>query len=112
MNADPDLRRSVISLWNPSLDLGNQSKDIPCNTQLVLRVKGKDFHLTVFNRSNDLHWGYIANIFLFSFLGEIISLASFRNRFYELDGTFKKVVEMVLSFYKSESTTLEDSMKR
>lgn len=74
LNSDPDLRRSVISLWNPSLDLGSVSKDIPCNTQLVLRVKGNDFHLTVFNRSNDLHWGYIANIFQFSFLGEIISL--------------------------------------
>lgn len=74
LNLDPDLRRSVISLWNPSLDLGNTSKDIPCNTQIVLRVKGNDLHLTIFNRSNDLHWGYIANIFQFSFLGEIISL--------------------------------------
>jgi thymidylate synthase len=74
LNSDPDLRRSVISLWNPSLDLGSASKDVPCNTQLVLRVKGGDFHLTIFNRSNDLHWGYIANIFQFSFLGEIISL--------------------------------------
>lgn len=74
LNSDPDLRRSVISLWNPTIDLGNKSKDIPCNTQLVLRVKGNDFYLTIFNRSNDLHWGYIANIFQFSFLGEIISL--------------------------------------
>ncbi len=74
LNSDPDLRRSVISLWNPFLDLGSTSKDIPCNTQLVLRVKANDFYLTVFNRSNDLHWGYIANIFQFSFLGEIISL--------------------------------------
>ncbi len=74
LNSDSDLRRSVISLWNPAIDLGNISKDIPCNTQLVLRVKGNDFHLTIFNRSNDLHWGYIANIFQFSFLGEIISL--------------------------------------
>lgn len=74
LNVDPNLRRSVISLWNPSLDLGNTSKDIPCNTQLVLRVKGDDFYFTIFNRSNDLHWGYVANIFQFSFLGEIISL--------------------------------------
>lgn len=165
LNSDPDLRRSVISLWNPMLDLGNPSKDIPCNTQLVLRVKGNDFHLTVFNRSNDLHWGYIANIFQFSFLGEIISLlinkryvkqthfsqslhiytendlirevaesniqsgfyskypesdfsfnfenstANFRNRFSELDNAFKKVAEMVLTSFKSESTTFEDSMK-
>ncbi|NOT37619.1 MAG: hypothetical protein HOP11_09615 [Saprospiraceae bacterium] len=79
LNSDPDLRRSVISLWNPSLDLGKQSKDIPCNTQLVLRVKGNDLQLTVFNRSNDLHWGYIANIFQFSFLGEIVSLLINKN---------------------------------
>jgi thymidylate synthase len=74
LNKDPELRRLVISLWNPTLDLGNNSKDIPCNTQLVLRVKENNFYLTIFNRSNDLHWGYIANIFQFSFLGEIISL--------------------------------------
>jgi thymidylate synthase len=74
LQQNPDLRRSVISLWDPSLDLANPSKDIPCNTQLVLRVKDKALHLTVFNRSNDLHWGYVANIFQFSFLGEMIAL--------------------------------------
>jgi thymidylate synthase len=74
LNSDPDLRRSVISLWDPALDLGNPSKDIPCNTQLVLRVKDEDMYLTIFNRSNDLHWGYVANIFQFSFLGEVISM--------------------------------------
>ena len=79
LNSDPDLRRSVISFWDPLLDLGNSSKDIPCNTQLVLRVKDNDLYLTIFNRSNDLHWGYIANIFQFSFLGEIISLLLNKN---------------------------------
>ena len=79
LNSDPNLRRSVISLWNPSLDLGINSKDIPCNTQLALRIKDTDLHLTIFNRSNDLHWGYVANIFQFSFLGEIISLLLNKN---------------------------------
>jgi len=74
LNTDPNSRRSVISLWNPTLDLGKIKKDLPCNTQLVLRVKDDELHLTIFNRSNDLHWGYVANIFQFSFLGEIISL--------------------------------------
>lgn len=73
LNEKPILRRLVISLWNPKTDLGSASKDLPCNTQLVPRIKENDLYLTIFNRSNDLHWGYVANIFQFSFLGEIMA---------------------------------------
>lgn len=67
-------RRTVIQLWDASKDLLCESKDIPCNTQLVFKIQDQKLNLTVFNRSNDLHLGLIANIFQFSFLGEIISI--------------------------------------
>jgi len=71
---DSITRRSVISFWDPVLDLGTESKDIPCNTQIAIKIHEDDLHLTIFNRSNDLHWGYVTDIFQFSFMGEIISL--------------------------------------
>jgi thymidylate synthase len=74
LNKEPDSRRSVVSLWNPMLDLGTIHKDIPCNTQLAFRIAENNLILTVFNRSNDLHWGYIANIFQFSFVAEVAAL--------------------------------------
>jgi thymidylate synthase len=79
LNKDPDLRRTVISLWNPERDLAKPYKDVPCNVQLFFRVRGNDLYLTIANRSNDLHWGVIANIFQFSFLGEIMALILGKN---------------------------------
>ncbi|MGO4773599.1 thymidylate synthase [Flavobacterium sp. W22_SRS_FK3] len=69
----PESRRTVINIWNPELDLQSKSKDIPCNTQLVFKIYEDKLNLTIFNRSNDLHFGYVANIFQFSFMGEIIA---------------------------------------
>ncbi|ETZ22820.1 thymidylate synthase [Pedobacter sp. V48] len=74
LNKDPDLRRSVIALWDSRIDLGQPFKDIPCNTQLMFRISRGMLHTTVINRSNDLHWGVIANIFQFSMLSEFMSL--------------------------------------
>ncbi|KAA6322412.1 Thymidylate synthase [termite gut metagenome] len=76
---DPNTRRSVFSLWNPLLDLENQSRDIPCNIQLAIKIHENDLYLTIFNRSNDLHWGFVADIFQFSFMGEIIALLLNKN---------------------------------
>jgi thymidylate synthase len=74
LNNDPDLRRSVIALWDSQLDLGQPHRDIPCNTQLMFRISQGELHTTVINRSNDLHWGLIANIFQFSMLSEFMGL--------------------------------------
>jgi len=74
LNEFPDLRRLVVSLWDSGLDLGNPSRDLPCNTQLMFRVREGELYTTVVNRSNDLHWGVIANIFQFSLLSEVMAL--------------------------------------
>jgi thymidylate synthase len=74
LNRVPDLRRSVVSLWDAAADLAKPFKDVPCNTQLMFRVKGNHLYATVINRSNDLHWGVPANVFQFSMLGEVMAL--------------------------------------
>lgn len=69
LTANPDDRRVVISMWDGHQDLGSPSKDIPCNTQIMLRTHrsiGKNIHtgqfdytldMTTVNRSNDVVWG-------------------------------------------------------
>lgn len=60
-------RRVVLSLYAPS-DLGLASKDIPCNTQIVVRRADERLEMTVFNRSNDLWLGVPYNWFAFRML--------------------------------------------
>lgn len=66
-------RRAVMSIWNTELDLGTQSKDIPCNDLVMLKIRNGKLHTTIANRSNDLHWGLPTNVFQFSFLTEVMS---------------------------------------
>lgn len=70
----PDSRRAVMSIWDPREDLGADSKDLPCNVTVNLRIVGGALDLTVFNRSNDVFWGLLgANIVQFSFLQEYLA---------------------------------------
>lgn len=70
----PDTRQCVLSIWDPQLDLGNTSKDIPCNDMIMLDIVDGALNMTVCNRSNDIIWGaYGANAVQFSMLQEYIA---------------------------------------
>lgn len=56
---DQNDRRAVIQIWDKR-DLLAVTKDPPCNTQLMFKIRGGKLHMTVVNRSNDLHWGLYA----------------------------------------------------
>lgn len=71
---EPETRRAVMSIWNPNLDLGTKSKDLPCNDLVMLQEREAKIHMTVANRSNDLHWGLPTNVFQFSWILELICL--------------------------------------
>lgn len=74
LKADPETRRAVCSIWDVELDLGINSKDIPCNDLLAFRVRSGKLDLTVYNRSNDMIWGaYGANAVQFSFILEYVA---------------------------------------
>lgn len=73
LSENPETRQVVMSIWNPSFDLGYDSKDIPCNDLVMLKVRDGKLITTIQNRSNDLHWGLTTNIFQFSFLTELMS---------------------------------------
>lgn len=73
----PDTRQAVLSIWNPSKDLGAYTKDVPCNDMIMFSARGGFLHMTVCNRSNDAIWGaYGANAVQFSMLHEVIAVAS------------------------------------
>lgn len=75
LKKNPDDRRAVASIWNPTFDLGKESKDIPCNDTLAFKIRDGKLNLTIFNRSNDIHWGLPTNVFQFSFILEIMAAA-------------------------------------
>jgi hypothetical protein len=68
-------RRAVIAMWDPRADLNYNSKDIPCNTHIYLRVRDQSCLDMMINcRSNDIIWGaYGANGVHFSMLQEYMS---------------------------------------
>ena len=70
---NPNTRQVVMSIWNPSLDLGFKTKDIPCNDIVMMKIRNGALITTIANRSNDLHLGLPTNIFQFSFLAEIVA---------------------------------------
>lgn len=70
LKKDPNDRRAVLQIWdnagptysnNPwHEDLWTHSKDPPCNTQVMFKLRQNKLHMTVINRSNDLHFGLFA----------------------------------------------------
>lgn len=71
---NPGDRRVVINMWDPAADLGENKRDLPCNTQILPRVVGNKLDLLVVNRSNDMVWGMMgANIVHFTYLQELFA---------------------------------------
>jgi len=60
-------RQAVLPIIRPD-DVGMQTKDFPCNLLVMFKVRPIPFgdpdeyklHMTVVNRSNDIHWGLMA----------------------------------------------------
>lgn len=78
LRRDRYTRRAVLQIWDWQRDLGADSKDIPCNDMIMLKVRrdgDRDcLHMRVLCRSNDVLWGaYGANAVQFSMLQEYLA---------------------------------------
>lgn len=87
LRRDPSDRRAVLQIWDRSPDqdkfsigwselgdLTTESKDPPCNNMVYFKLRDGFLHMTVINRSNDIHWGlYAVNIPTFGILQEYIA---------------------------------------
>lgn len=73
---DPSDRRCVLQIWDHFVfsDLYSETKDPPCNNLVYFKLRENKLHMTVINRSNDLHWGLFAvNLPTFGILQEYIA---------------------------------------
>jgi hypothetical protein len=75
LNANPDDRQAVLSMWDTNDDFGRVGKDLPCNTHAYLsRDENGALDLMVCNRSNDSVWGALgANCVHFSVMQEFVA---------------------------------------
>ena len=56
LKKDRDTRQAVINIWDNGLDHGD-TKDYPCNTQLMFKIRDGRLNMTVIRRSSDIIWG-------------------------------------------------------
>jgi hypothetical protein len=72
----PDTRQCVLSIWNPEMDLGASTKDVPCNDMIMFEISNGALNMQVINRSNDAIWGaYGANAVQFSMIQEWVAIS-------------------------------------
>lgn len=63
LRKDPSDRRAVLSIWDGDSangDLTAETKDPPCNDMVFFKLRQGKLHMTVLNRSNDIHFGLFA----------------------------------------------------
>jgi thymidylate synthase len=74
LRGDPATRRAVVTLWDPSSDLGTPSRDVPCTNWLHFQIVDGKLDLTVTMRSNDLIWGLSGvNVVNFTLMQEVVA---------------------------------------
>lgn len=56
LKMDKDSRQAVVNIWLGA-DSWTTSKDLPCNTQVYLKIRNNALDLTVMRRSADIVWG-------------------------------------------------------
>lgn len=73
---DKDTRQAVIIISAPMFDnarytIQEKGKDIACNLVITFKIRHDKLNMTVFNRSNDVHWGlWGANLCQFTTIQE------------------------------------------
>ena len=73
LKKDKTSRRVVLDIYNDKIDLGVDSKDIPCTLTLDFLLRDEKLDLLVSMRSSDLFLGILYDFFNFSLLQEYIA---------------------------------------
>ena len=100
LSEDKDTRQAVIVLSNPMFDnskytINEKGKDISCNLVITFKIRHNKLNMTVFNRSNDLHWGVFgANLCQFSTIQECLMNWLKVSKYPELQmGTYNQITD-------------------
>jgi len=73
---EPNTRRAVATIWDPTLDTEPGSKDYPCTNwmQFLVNPESGALDMTVVMRSNDLWWGWSGvNVMNFTLLHQLMA---------------------------------------
>lgn len=74
LRADPSTRRAVLSIYHPDdVRLANRGYEVPCATQLYLRIREGKLNMTLMMRSNDIVSAFPSDIYGFMRLQESIA---------------------------------------
>ena len=72
---DRDTRHAIVNIYDND-DLYVKTNDVPCNVQVMFKIRDDALDMTVVNRSNDLLWGLnTVNIPQFAFLQTTVANA-------------------------------------
>jgi thymidylate synthase len=66
LQADPDTRQAVVTLWDPVRDNWEGKRDYPCTTMLQFFIRNYELVLHTTMRSNDVFWGLAHDAFQFT----------------------------------------------
>lgn len=74
MKREPNTRRAVLAMWDPTRDLNVDHRDLPCNVTVFFDRRNDELNMSVMCRSNDALWGAMgANAVHFSVLQEYLA---------------------------------------
>lgn len=105
LKTNPESRRCVLSMFSTSDLINTGSKDIPCNTSIMLKIRSGKLDLTVINRSNDIYWGLPYNFFVFQVLHYYVA-----SRINVKVGTQRHFTDS-LHLYEKDINNIESIMK-
>lgn len=72
LNKDQKTRRAVVSLWNPKIDSNIFNKEVPSLITLGFNIVNNKINITAIIRSNNLFFGFPANIYQIFLLQEYV----------------------------------------
>lgn len=72
LKEDLNSRRAIISLGTN--DVPPDSKDVSCISSIQFMIRNGKLNMHVYMRSNDVYWGLPYDVFLFTFLQELMAI--------------------------------------
>ena len=73
LDQDRSTRRAVLNNWSPYVDLAHAGKNVPCIVSVHLHILNEALHMSVFQRSADLFFGFPHDILGMRIIQELVA---------------------------------------
>lgn len=104
LKRDPTSRRAFVVIWDPKVDSDPLSKEVPSLVSIDFKIHEGKLHLTATIRSNDMFFGWPANIYQLFALQKYVadkldvvvgSLSTFSNSAHIFDEHFDDIRKVI-----------------